>query len=99
MWIFIKYEWKYWLKSPMVWIFLIVITLMVFGAVVSDSVMIGGGTGSVHKNAPFVIQTYYAVMSLIGLLMTTAFIHATANRDFEYGMQPFDFSSPVKKHN
>lgn len=99
MWIFIKYEWKYWLKSPMVWIFLIVITLMVFGAVVSDSVMIGGGTGSVHKNAPFVIQTYYAVMSLIGLLMTTAFIHATANRDFEYGMHPFVFSSPVKKHN
>lgn len=99
MWIFIKYEWKYWLKTPMVWIFLTVITLMVFGAVVSDSVMIGGGTGSVHKNAPFVIQTYYAVMSLIGLLMTTAFIHATANRDFEYGMHPFVFSSPVKKHN
>jgi ABC-2 type transport system permease protein len=99
MWIFIKHEWKYWLSSPMVWIFLLINTLLVFGAVSSDNVNIGGGVGSVHKNAPYVIQTYYGVMSLICLLMTTAFMNASANRDFQYDMYQFVFSSPIKKRD
>ncbi len=97
MWKFIKHEWKYWLTSPMTWIFFSIITLLVMGAVSSDNVTIGGGVGSVHKNAPYVIQTYYGVMSLICLLMTTAFMNASANRDFAHGMYQFVFSSPIKK--
>ena len=99
MWKFIRHEWKYWIYSPMTWIFFIINTLLVMGAVSSDSITIGGGVGSVHKNAPFVIQTYYGVMSLICLLMTTAFINASANRDFEHGMYQFVFSSPIKKRD
>jgi hypothetical protein len=83
----------------MVWIFLLVNSLMVFGAVSSDHVNIGGAVGSVHKNAPYVIQTYYGVMSLVSLLMTTAFMNASANRDFQYGMYQFVFSSPIRKRD
>ena len=99
MYKFIKYELKYWLSTPMTWIFLIINALLIMGAVSSDSISIGGGTGSVHKNAPSVIQNYYGVMSLICLLMTTAFMNATANRDFQYGMYQFIFSSPIKKRD
>jgi len=99
MWKFIKHEWKYWLSSPMLWIFLLINTLLVFGAVSSDNIQIGGGVGSVYKNAPSVIQSYYGVMSLICLLMTTAFMNASANRDFSTGMHQFVFSSPIKKHH
>ena len=99
MWKFIKHEWKHWLTSPMTWIFLFINTMLVMGAVSSDSISIGGGVGSVHKNAPFVIQTYYGVMSLICLLMTTAFMNASANRDFSSGMYQFVFSSPIKKRD
>lgn len=98
MWKFIKFELKHWFTSPMLWIFLIIISLLVFGAVSSDQVTIGGGVGSVYKNAPSVIQSYYGVMSLICLLMTTAFMNASANRDFSTGMHQFVFSSPIKKH-
>jgi ABC-type transport system involved in multi-copper enzyme maturation permease subunit len=97
MWKFIKHEWKYWFESPMLWIFLFIVSLLVFGAVSSDQVQIGGGVGSVYKNAPSVIQSYYGVMSLICLLMTTAFMSAAANRDFSTGMHQFIFSSPIKK--
>jgi ABC-2 type transport system permease protein len=31
--------------------------------------------------------------------MTTAFINASANRDFEHGMYQFVFSSPIKKRD
>lgn len=99
MWKFIKHEWKHWLTSPMTWIFLFINTMLVMGAVSSDSISIGGGVGSVHKNAPYVIQTYYGVMSLICLLMTTAFMNASANRDFSSGMYQFVFSSPIKKRD
>ncbi|MFN6037338.1 MAG: M1 family aminopeptidase [Bacteroidota bacterium] len=97
MWKFIKHEWKYWLSTPMLWIFFGINTLLVLGAVSSDNINIGGGVGSVLKNSPFVIQNYYGVMSLICLLMTTAFMNATANRDFQSGMYQFVFSSPIKQ--
>jgi ABC-2 type transport system permease protein len=97
MWKFIKHEWKYWLSSPMTWIFFIINTLLVMGTVSSDSINIGGGVGSVHKNAPYTIENYYGAMSLICLLMTTAFMNASANRDFAHGMYQFVFSSPIKK--
>lgn len=99
MWIFFKHEVQFWLTRPMVWIFLGIITLLVMGAVSSDQVQIGGGVGSVYKNAPSVIQNYYGVMSLLCLLMTTAFMNASANRDFSTGMYQFVFTSPIKKRD
>lgn len=84
----------------MIWIFLGINTLLILGAVSSDNITIGGGVGSVYKNSPYVIQTYYGVMSVfICLLMTTAFMNATANRDFQYNMYQFVFSSPIKKRD
>ncbi len=99
MWKFIQYEIKYWLKSSMLWIFLFMITLLVFLAVSSDKIQIGGVIGKTLRNAPYVIENYYAMMSLICLLMTTTFMNATANRDFSSGMHQFVFSSPIKKRD
>lgn len=99
MWKFIRYELKYWFKSPMIRIFLLINTLLVAGSVSSDNIVIGGGIGNVHKNAPFVVEGLYGVMSLICLLMVTAFMNATANRDFQYNMYQFIFSSPIDKRD
>ncbi|WP_374551505.1 M1 family aminopeptidase [Flavobacterium sp.] len=99
MWKFIQFELKYWIKRPMVWIFLVINTLLVFFATASENVTIGGGIGNIYKNAPYVIQQYYMVLSIICLLMTTSFMNATANRDFQYGMYQFVFSSPIKKRD
>ncbi|MGL2967247.1 M1 family aminopeptidase [Flavobacterium sp. XGLA_31] len=99
MWKFIQFELRYWLKTPMVWIFFFINALLVFFAVASEHVTIGGGVGNTHKNAPFVIEQYYGVFSTICLLMTTAFMNATANRDFQYGMYQFIFTSPIKKRD
>ncbi|MBK9183777.1 MAG: hypothetical protein IPM83_11805 [Ignavibacteria bacterium] len=37
------------------------------------------------------------LMSLLCLLMTTAFMSATANRDISTGMDQFIFSSPISR--
>ncbi|MCD6063311.1 MAG: hypothetical protein K0R82_1222, partial [Flavipsychrobacter sp.] len=99
MWKFITYEWRYWLRSPMTWILLLINAALIFGAVASDNIVIGGGVGNVYKNAPHTVQNYYGIMSLICLLMTTAFMNATANRDFQYNMYQLVFSSPIKKRD
>jgi ABC-2 type transport system permease protein len=99
MWKFIQHELKYWIKSPMIWIFLFINTLLVFFAISSDSLQLGGGIGNTYRNAPFVVENYYAIMSLICLLMTTAFMNASATRDFQSGMHQFVFSSPIKKQD
>ena len=83
----------------MLWIFTLIISLLVFGATSSEQVTIGGGVGSVLKNAPYVVQQYYAAMSIICLLMTTAFMTATANRDFNTGMYQFIFTAPIHKRD
>ena len=99
MWKFIQFELSYWLKTPMVWIFLFINASLVFFAVASEHVAIGGGIGNTHKNAPFVIEQYYMVFSTICLLITTAFMNATANRDFQYDMYQFIFTSPIRKRD
>ncbi len=99
MWKFIRYELKYWIKTPMIWIFMFIYALFTFFATASDNVVIGGVAGSMYKNAPFQIQNYYEIMSIVCLLMTTAFMNATANRDFEYDMHAFIFSSPIQKRD
>ncbi|MBP6697328.1 MAG: hypothetical protein KA175_06900, partial [Flavobacteriales bacterium] len=53
------FEVRYWLRQPMVYIFLFVNALLSFGATASDSVQIGGGVGNVVKNAPYVVYIFY----------------------------------------
>jgi ABC-2 type transport system permease protein len=80
---FFNFEIKQWLRSPMLYIFLFIFTLLVFGATSSDSVQIGGGVGNVHKNAPNTILQFYGIMSILTMLLTTAFMNSAAIRDFQ----------------
>ncbi|MCY7408815.1 MAG: hypothetical protein LH473_00950, partial [Chitinophagales bacterium] len=65
----------------------------------SDSVQIGGAIGNEHKNAPFIVENFYGVMSLISLLMVTAFLNVAAARDFSYNTHQIIFSTPLKKYD
>ncbi len=95
---FLSFELRYFLRGWMVWIFLLVLGALIFGAVSSDNVTIGGGMGNTHRNAPFVIQTFYAVASVLTLLMTTAFMNNSAIRDYQYNTQQMIFSLPISKN-
>ncbi len=83
----------------MTWIFLAVNALLIFGALISDNIQIGGGNGNTHKNAPLAIEQFFAVMSLFGIIANTSFFNATASRDYTYGMDQIVFASPIKKYD
>src|SRR5689334_12334882 len=94
---FLNFELRYWFRGWMMWIFLLVVALMIFGAVSSDQIIVGGALQNTHRNAPFVIENYYAIMCLLTLLMTTAFVNSAAARDFASNTDQIVFSTPVRK--
>src|ERR1700678_3688267 len=81
----------------MLWIFLAIISLMIFGAVSSDNITVGGALENTYRNAPWVIENYYTIMCLLGILMTTAFVNAAASREFEYNTHQLLFTPPLRK--
>jgi ABC-2 type transport system permease protein len=94
---FISFEIRYWLRSWMLWIFLLIIALMIFGATSTDQITVGVALENTYRNAPFVIENYYAIMSLLGLLMTVAFVNSAASRDFAFNTYQLLFATPLKK--
>ena len=95
--VFFTRELKAALKSPMVYIFIFIYALLVFGAVSSDNVIIGGTVGNIKKNAPFVLTTFVSVLSIFGLLFAAAFFNNAALRDFQNQFHEILFSTPLKK--
>jgi hypothetical protein len=94
---FFLLELKRALRQPMVYIFFFVMALMVFGAVSSDNIIIGGTVGNVYKNSPHVVATYSLILTLLSLLIATAFFNNAALRDHEYQFHEILFSTPLKR--
>lgn len=94
---FFLFELRYFLRGWMVWIFLVVMGAMIFGAVTSDSIRVGGAIGNVNRNAPYVVQNFYSIASVLTLLMLTAFANNAAIRDFQYNTHQMIFSLPVSR--
>ncbi len=97
-WNIFKFELRYWLRQPMVYVFFLLVGVMLFFAVSSENVTIGSPIGNVHRNAPFVVQNFYSVMSLLTMLMVAAFVQGAALRDFAYNTHQIVFSTPLKKY-
>ncbi len=81
----------------MVYVFFLITGLLVFGAVVSNNISIGGDTGNVYKNAPFVIAQYTATIGVFGIVMITAFMNSAALRDYQQKFDQIIFSTPINK--
>jgi len=93
------FELRYWLRSWMLWIFTLIIAVLIFGATSSDQVQIGSSLGNTYRNAPYVIENYYAIVSLLTLLMVTAFINSAAARDFSYNTYQIVFATPMRRRD
>ncbi len=94
---FFLLELKYTLKQPMVYIMLLLMTLMVFAATVSDNLQIGGSIGNIYRNSPYTITLYTTIMTMIGLMIATAFFNNAALRDHNNDFNKILFSTPLSK--
>lgn len=96
-WRLLLIELRHWLRQPMVYIFLLLFMLIGFGLVAWDDLVVGGTFANVWLNAPYMVFQYYAALGFLGLLMVTAFVNASAIRDFANNTQQIMFSTPLKK--
>lgn len=60
---FLKFDLRYQLRQPLLWIGIAAFAFLAFGATTSDSVQIGGSIGNVHRNAPFVVVQWLNIGS------------------------------------
>ena len=92
----IHFELRFWLRQPQLWIFL----GMAFTFACLLAVFESGGKGSpgmVHVNSPSHVYDLYANLAFLWLPMVTAFVNATAIRDFAHHTSDIVFSTVVSK--
>ena len=93
------FEIRYWLRSWMLWIFTVITAALFFGAVSSDHITIGESLSNTYRNAPYVIENYYAMVGLLTLLMVTAFVNSAAARDFSHNTYQIVFTTPLRRRD
>lgn len=96
---FLAFELRFWFRGFMLWVFTLIIGAMFFGAASSDQVTVGRALENTFRNAPFVIQNFYAVGAMLTLLMVTAFVNSAAARDFQYNTHQIIFATPMRKRD
>ena len=95
----IGFEIRYWLLSWMLWIFLLIVAAMIFGAASTDQITVGNSLSNTYRNAPYVIENFYAMIGLLTLLMATAFVNSAAARDFSLNTYQMIFSTPLRRRD
>ena len=100
MWFeFFRFDLRYQLRQPLLWVSGMVFALMAFGASSSDAVQIGGAVGNVYRNAPMVIAQFLGVFTIIAMFIVTIFVAGSVLRDTELGMSDMIFATPMKKRD
>lgn len=94
---FLKFELKYRLKRPATYIYFFIFFLLSFLAVTTDFVTIGGATGNVFRNSPYVITLFVSILSVFGIFVTSAIMGVPVYRDLEHKSALFLFSLPFSK--
>ena len=96
---FFRFELRYQLRQPLLWVTAFVFGLMAFGAFTSDAVTIGGGVGNVHRNAPIVIAQTMGIFTVLSMFLITVFIAGAVLRDVEFGISDMIFATPMTKRD
>jgi len=94
---FFRFDLRYQLRTPLVWIAALFFGVMAYFAISSDHVQIGGAIGNVHRNAPMVLVNMFDYFTILGLFVVTAFVANAVLRDFELGTSELFFATPMKK--
>lgn len=96
---FFVFELKYRLRQPMVYAFFVLFFLLTHSITIDPNVGIGGFgmLNNVNVNSPFKILAINSLMSLICILMATAFMSGAALRDYKHNFSQIVFTTPVEK--
>ena len=93
----LRFELAYWFRRPLTLLFFLVLLLMGFFSTASDAFLDVGGTGQIHRNAPFVLAMATAILTAFGQVITTAIAGTAVVRDAQLGTQELLYSTRMSK--
>lgn len=96
---FFKFDLRYQLRQPLLWVTALILAALAFGASSSDSIQIGGAVGNINRNAPGVIVQMLGSFTLISMFIVTIFIAGAVLRDSEIGISDMIFATPMRKRD
>ncbi len=91
------FELKYGFRRAQTYIFFCILLLLTFLFMTTDIIQIGGATGKIMKNAPYVINQTIMTMTIIGMTMTSGLIGSSILRDFEFKTHELLYTTPMSK--
>ncbi|MBV7537651.1 ABC transporter permease [Duganella sp. sic0402] len=94
---FFRFDLRYQLRQPMLWMVTLVLMLMGWFSASSDAIRIGGATGAVYLNAPVIIANQLGILSVLALFLVTMLIAGSVLRDAESGMSDLLYATPMRK--
>lgn len=93
----LRFELAYWFKRPLTLLFFVLFFLLAFFSTAADAFLNVGGTGQIHRNAPFVLAIAMGVLTAIGQVITTAIAGTAVLRDAQLGTQELLFTTRISK--
>lgn len=100
----VRFELAYYLRRISTWVYFLIFFTLAFllvqlagGAWESVQLGLNGGGGNVHVNSAYSIAGSVASLGLFGVLVTAALLGNAVYRDFETGLYPLFFTTPVPK--
>ena len=89
---FFKFDLRYQLRQPLLWLNGLMLAVLAFGATTSDAIQIGGAIGNVYRNAPTVVAQLMGTFTVLSMFIVTVFIAGTVLRDSEVGISDMPVS-------
>src|SRR3954469_26072252 len=97
LWTVFRFELAYWFKRPLTLLFFVLFFMMAFFSTASSSFLVVGGTGQIHRNAPFVLAIAIGILTAIGQVITTAIAGTAVLRDSQLGTEEMLFTTRLSK--
>jgi hypothetical protein len=100
----LRFELNYYLRRISTWVYFAIFFGFAFlliniagGAWESVQMAVSGSGGSVKVNSPYVIANLVATLGLFGVMVTAALLGNAVFRDFEVGIHPLFFTTPISR--
>ena len=91
------FEVRYHLRRPTTYVFMAAMFLLAFLFATTDAVQIGGVAGKIVINSPWAINTVVMILSLVGMVFTSAISGTAILRDFEFKSHELLFTTRLSK--
>ncbi|MFN0178042.1 MAG: ABC transporter permease/M1 family aminopeptidase [Gemmatimonadales bacterium] len=97
LWTMVKFEIRYHLTRPVTYLYFAFFFLLAFAFTTTDAVQIGGATGQVKRNAPWVTAQTMLILVAVGQVILTGLVGTAVLRDYQYRTHELLFTTPITR--